>query len=41
MGRAVNYETPWDEANRKIVIEMYEELLKEQSSVAASSKVER
>jgi len=40
MGRAVNYETPWDEANRKIVIEMYEELLKEQTSVAASSKTE-
>jgi hypothetical protein len=40
MGRAVNYETPWDEANRKIVIKMYEELLKEQSSVGDSSTAE-
>mmetsp|Transcript_9897 Transcript_9897/g.24672 ORF Transcript_9897/g.24672 Transcript_9897/m.24672 type:complete len:448 (+) Transcript_9897:115-1458(+) len=29
MGRAVNYETPWDEANRKIVLKMYEEIKKE------------
>lgn len=26
MGRAVTYETPWDEANQKIVLKMYEEL---------------
>ena len=26
MARAVNYETPWDEANRKVVLAMYEEM---------------
>ena len=35
MGRAVNYETPWDEANRKIVLEMYEDMKR---SLSASAK---
>ena len=35
MGRAVTYETPWDEANQNIVLEMYKELKNE--SLAADS----
>jgi hypothetical protein len=26
MAKAVNYETPWDEVNKKIVLEMYDEM---------------
>jgi tetratricopeptide (TPR) repeat protein len=33
MGRAVCYETPWDEANKQIVLELYREL--QQSANAA------
>eukprot|EP00536_Pseudo-nitzschia_multiseries_P006572 jgi/Psemu1/15609/gm1.15609_g len=29
MGRAVVYETPWDEANQKVVLDMYEEMKRE------------
>eukprot|EP00535_Pseudo-nitzschia_heimii_P007544 CAMPEP_0197187252 /NCGR_PEP_ID=MMETSP1423-20130617/15541_1 /TAXON_ID=476441 /ORGANISM="Pseudo-nitzschia heimii, Strain UNC1101" /LENGTH=440 /DNA_ID=CAMNT_0042638787 /DNA_START=55 /DNA_END=1377 /DNA_ORIENTATION=- len=34
MGRAVNHETPWDEANRKIVIKMYEDMKQGHSASA-------
>jgi len=29
MARAVQYETPWDEANKKVVLKMYEEMKKD------------
>ena len=34
MGRAVNYETPWDEANRKVVLAMYRELKNEAEEIS-------
>jgi len=38
MGRAVNYETPWDEANRKLVLEMYESIKKDAEESVAGEK---
>uniref|UniRef100_A0A7S4A9X3 Tetratricopeptide repeat protein n=1 Tax=Pseudo-nitzschia australis TaxID=44445 RepID=A0A7S4A9X3_9STRA len=37
MGRAAMYETPWDDFNKNIVLEMYEELQREYSTVGSTS----
>jgi len=36
MGRAVVYETPWDEANQKVVLDMYEGLKREELAASFS-----
>lgn len=39
MARAVHYETPWDDANRKKVLEMYESVKREMKDIYSATKL--